>query len=58
MAALPHTHIACVADQGPVFGAAAARARAAGWRVRDLDSGSHAMITAPRALADLLLETF
>ena len=39
------------------MGAAAARACAAGWRYRELASGSHAFITAPEALTALLLET-
>lgn len=56
-AALPRTHISCTLEQGPVMGAAAERARAAGWRYRVLASGSHAMISAPQALTDLLLET-
>ena len=55
-AALPRTHLSCTLDQGPVMGAAAARARAAGWGYRELDSGSNAMITAPAALSQLLLE--
>ncbi len=55
-AALPRMHISCTLEQGPVMGAAAARAREAGWGYRELASGSHAMITAPRELAAMLLD--
>jgi pimeloyl-ACP methyl ester carboxylesterase len=38
-----------------VFRAQAERARARGWPVHELDTGHEAMVTAPKALADLLL---
>jgi pimeloyl-ACP methyl ester carboxylesterase len=55
----PKTYIACV--EAPAAGwrdAMIERVRAKhGWRYRELETGHDAMITAPRQLADLLLET-
>jgi hypothetical protein len=39
-----------------VFAGQADRARQRGWPVRELDTGHEAMVTAPEALADVLLE--
>jgi len=39
-----------------VFRAQADRARERGWPVHELDTGHEAMVTAPKALADVLLE--
>jgi pimeloyl-ACP methyl ester carboxylesterase len=61
-AALPGTLILCTADAPPGSPAAAeaapvvARAHARGYRYRELATGHDAMITAPQALAALLLE--
>jgi pimeloyl-ACP methyl ester carboxylesterase len=54
--AIPRTYIECTegADQKP-FGVFAERARALGWDVRTLETGHDAMVTAPAALAELLI---
>jgi len=54
-AALPRTYIHCTGWDGFAVPAEHAR-RAAGWHVRELASGHDAMITAPQALAELLLK--
>lgn len=60
-AALPHTYVYCT-DKPELRGGnagiatSAARARAAGWRYRELPTTHVAMETMPRELADLLLE--
>ena len=54
-AALPRTYVNCTATR--YFAHFAERARAApGWGYRELDAVHDAMVTAPRALADLLIE--
>lgn len=58
-AALRRAYIHCTGGAATVvsvFAPFAARARAAGWQVRELAAGHIAMVTAPRELADLLLE--
>jgi pimeloyl-ACP methyl ester carboxylesterase len=62
-AALPRTYIRCTqpftdwrAAANAARAAAAAMARARGWRYRELDTSHSAWQTAPRELADLLLE--
>jgi pimeloyl-ACP methyl ester carboxylesterase len=56
-ARLPRTFIHCrFKPAGDTFAPAAAQARREGWRVRELDVGHDAMVTAPREVADLLLE--
>ena len=57
-AALPRTFIRCTESAGSGFSATfAERVRAdTSWRYRELATGHDAMITAPDALADLLLE--
>lgn len=59
-ARLPRTYIYCTAKADyPLFrhfGEAAARARAEGWRYRELPTGHAALWTMPRELTDLLLE--
>jgi len=55
---LTRTFIACTdipATTPDVFGPFAAKARALGWEVHDLAAGHLAMLTAPDALADLLV---
>ncbi|ACU98783.1 alpha/beta fold hydrolase [Saccharomonospora viridis] len=52
---VPATFIECV-DWMRVFRAQADRAREQGWPVHELNTGHEAMVTAPKALADLLLE--
>jgi pimeloyl-ACP methyl ester carboxylesterase len=55
--ALPRTYISCT--QGPlvpVFGRFADKARATNWSVRELATGHEAMLTAPDAVAELLLD--
>jgi pimeloyl-ACP methyl ester carboxylesterase len=60
-------HLTGAADQVPaafvecvswmrVFQAQAERARARGWPVHELDTGHEAMVTAPKALAEVLLQ--
>ena len=58
-AALPRTFIRCTEHAGSGFSATfAERVRAdTSWRYREVGTGHDAMITAPRELADLLLET-
>ena len=53
--ALPRSYIQCMryADRGP-FGQFAARARAEGWRVYELDASHSPNVTAPGALMELL----
>jgi len=57
---LPRTFIRCTHDprsDSPLESAAQiARAPGSGWRYRELATGHDAMVTAPRELADLLLE--
>ena len=56
-AELPRAYISCTA--GPLtsaFGHFADKARAAGWVVREIATGHDAMLTAPDAVAKLLLE--
>ena len=52
---LPHTYIMCT-GQADGFERQAAIARARGWTCREIATGHDAMITAPRELADILLE--
>jgi len=52
---VPAAFVECVSWMR-VFAAQAERARQRGWPVRELDTGHEAMVTAPRALADTLLE--
>jgi pimeloyl-ACP methyl ester carboxylesterase len=56
-ARLPRTYIQCTADVFLAhFPEAAARARQAGWRVRELPAGHTALWTMPKETADMLLE--
>jgi hypothetical protein len=52
---LPRSYIQCMryADRGP-FGQFAARAKAEGWRLDELDSSHSPNVTAPGALMELL----
>lgn len=52
---VPAAFVECVSWMR-VFQAHADRARAAGWPVRELDTGHEAMVTAPKALTAALLE--
>jgi pimeloyl-ACP methyl ester carboxylesterase len=52
---VPAAFVECVSWMR-VFRAQADRARERGWPVRELDTGHEAMVTAPKALADALLE--
>jgi pimeloyl-ACP methyl ester carboxylesterase len=55
--ALPRTYIECTGGSEPTpFGAFAARGRALGWDVRALETGHDAMVTAPDALAGMLVD--
>ena len=51
---VPATFVECVSWMR-VFAGQADRARARGWPVHELETGHEAMVTAPAALADLLL---
>lgn len=52
--AIPKTYISCVSQQRAAFVAISARVRAeGGWDYRELDAPRDAMVTAPRALADM-----
>ncbi|MGK5113733.1 MULTISPECIES: alpha/beta fold hydrolase [unclassified Geodermatophilus] len=53
--AVPAAFVECVTWMR-VFQAQAERARARGWPVHELDTGHEAMVTAPKALADVLLD--
>ena len=56
-ATLPRVYIHCTAGPTtPVFAPFAAKARAGGWEVYEMATGHMAMLTAPREVADLLLE--
>lgn len=58
-AALPRVFIRCTGNPPTtpdVFGPFAEKAQARGWEVRDLAAGHLAMLTAPRELADMLLD--
>jgi len=50
---LPRTYVLCTRSG---FGGQAARVRSAGWDCRELDAKHMVMLTAPDALAALLLE--
>jgi pimeloyl-ACP methyl ester carboxylesterase len=52
---VPAAFVECVTWMR-VFAAQADRARERGWPVHELDTGHEAMVTAPEALADVLLE--
>ena len=52
---MPAAFVECVSWMR-VFRAQADRARERGWPVHELDTGHEAMVTAPKALADVLLE--
>jgi len=54
--ALPRTFIYCTGSAFADIGRSAARARAAGWRYRELPADHMAMLTMPRELTALLLE--
>jgi pimeloyl-ACP methyl ester carboxylesterase len=54
-ARVPAAFVECVSWMR-VFAGQAERARQRGWPVRELETGHEAMVTAPRALADTLLE--
>jgi pimeloyl-ACP methyl ester carboxylesterase len=53
--AVPAAFVECVAWMR-VFAGQADRARERGWPVHELETGHEAMVTAPKALADVLLE--
>jgi pimeloyl-ACP methyl ester carboxylesterase len=54
---LPRTYVRCLRHPSPVFDRYAAMAReTAGWRLRELDIAHEPFVTAPRELADLLLD--
>jgi pimeloyl-ACP methyl ester carboxylesterase len=52
---LPRTFILCTRRSSPSVGAERARSEP-GWRLREIDTGHDAMVTAPRELSELLLE--
>jgi pimeloyl-ACP methyl ester carboxylesterase len=52
---VPAAFVECVSWMR-VFAGQADRARERGWPVHELDTGHEAMVTAPKALADVLLE--
>ena len=55
--AIPKTYISCVSQQRAAFVAISARIRAeGGWDYRELDAPHDAMVTEPRALADMLVD--
>jgi len=55
--ALSRVFIHCTAGPTtPLFGTFAAKARAGGWKVHEIATGHLAMFTAPREVADILLE--
>ena len=57
-AELPRTFIDCTAGPTtPVFAPFAARARTDGWHVHELPTGHCAMLTLPREVAALLLDS-
>jgi pimeloyl-ACP methyl ester carboxylesterase len=58
-AALPRTYLRCADNPSPTFVPFAERAERAGsgWHYRELASNHEAMVTAPRQLADILLES-
>jgi pimeloyl-ACP methyl ester carboxylesterase len=56
-AALPRTYIRCLGHPSPAFDRCAAAARSTpGWRYREMVGAHEPFVTAPGALADLLLE--
>ena len=58
-AALPRVYIHCtggLTTSTPLFAPFATKAKADGWQVREMATGHLAMLTAPRELAELLLE--
>jgi pimeloyl-ACP methyl ester carboxylesterase len=55
-ASLPRTFIYCSKPPMGFFEPFAAKARAEGWKYRELPAGHSAMITAPRELAAMLME--
>lgn len=58
-AALPRTYIRCTQSTGEFFAPiirSAERARAAGWRYRELNTGHDPALMPRRELVDLLLE--
>lgn len=57
--AIPRAYIHCTGgptSSSPLFAPFAAKARSAGWPVRELETGHVPMLTAPHELTDLLLE--
>jgi len=55
--ALPRAYIHCTGGPTtPLFAPFAAKARAAGWEVHELATGHMAMLTAPREVAELLVD--
>jgi pimeloyl-ACP methyl ester carboxylesterase len=55
--ALARTYLSCTVGRAPHYEAIARRVREhAGWRYHELATGHDAMVTAPRALADALLD--
>lgn len=55
--AIPRVYISCTEGPlTPVFGPFANKAKAAGWPVREISTGHDAMLTAPDAVATLLLD--
>ncbi len=56
-ARLPHTNLRCIRHPSPTFDRHAAMAQqAAGWRYHSLDTAHCPMVTAPRELAEILLD--
>jgi pimeloyl-ACP methyl ester carboxylesterase len=53
---IPATYIRCTDTPLTVLAESTVRAKAAGWRYRELPTGHDAMVTMPRELADLFLE--
>ena len=55
-ARLPRTCIHATRSNVPPFGEVAARARASGWRYKEVDTGYFSPVTDPKAVAQLLIE--
>jgi pimeloyl-ACP methyl ester carboxylesterase len=54
--ALPRTFVLCTRGRSAPSQGAERAQREPGWRLREIDTGHDAMVTAPRELVDLLLE--
>lgn len=55
-ARLPHTFIYCTKTNSEELDIVAAKVRAEGWRYYEIEADHMAMVTAPKAVADVLIE--